>query len=500
MAIVIAQPEPVQQYQSGYERGGSGVPYQTGIQSAINHRDDVQQRSQEMQQQNDQQAAGIQAAGQMQQQKYSLEAELADTQLSQQEKLRMSRMQNAVGDVSSDPSLSDEEKADMISQIKTGLSPLDARAKRANVLAQEQQKNAAAEAADAQAALRQRELTALGKTADQRQSISHDPTQLAAITAHLDSVLPPYSIFQGGPAARQAHIEQMAKAESIRQGTYSLIQTSPDGKSESIIKGPGSKEHESVLKGEGSGAKGGSGELTLDNWLKMRKHSEDAIDRRSKETVEGQIPGTKAPAHPDLQDDAKRSAAVEAHMKAAGMPHNYQEFQASQKPKQKGYGYDPDKAPWGKKAAAAAAESAAEPDEKPFDFSKPHEQTDKQKQQVANLTEMDKKLADSPAPPEVKKEAAVAHQEVRADLAEYGSIKNMPEEKRKRYAANVVKIAQAIRYQSPAAAATGVQPAAPAAPQSGWDKFMSGTLITTKDLTDPFTSSNPFTKKKIGAR
>lgn len=351
-----------QQMAQANSRGGGGGPSGGGLdmQAAIQHRDQMQFAQQQQVDANANQQSQQAFQSRNNQQRASLDAQLSQEQLTQQEQMRLARMKNAVGDVTSDPTLSDAEKADMVMQLKTGISPLEQRSTQAKLKAQQQLNEEKTSQMQLQGALQKAHLDALGKSSADRTSFVPDPVHLAAISDDLNKKLPQFPALAGGDQARQAHIAQLANEEAVKQGLGSHVLTHADGK-ETIISGPGSKEHESRLKGDGTGGGGAARgeEMTHEKFLKAREYAERIVDKRATEMKEGTILGTKVLAHPELQDLEKRAEAVKKHLRDIGAPTTFEELEAMKKDKPKGYGYDPDRAAWNKAKPAAAATTPA---------------------------------------------------------------------------------------------------------------------------------------------
>jgi len=92
-------------------------------------------QQQQFQGQRDQFAAG--AAQQQQQERFQLQAQLQQAELSQAETMRMQRLQQAADHVNNDQSLAPEERANLLTQIYTGLNPYQNRQAQAQMLHQQ---------------------------------------------------------------------------------------------------------------------------------------------------------------------------------------------------------------------------------------------------------------------------------------------------------------------------------------------------------------------------
>lgn len=208
-----------QQGGGGGGRGGGG----SDIQDAINHRDDAQRQSDQF---NAQLNTGVQrdqyeaqSQANLQQSRFELQAQLQDVELSQQEKMRLQRMKNAVGDVSTDPTLSDEEKSDMILQLKTGIDPFQHRIATQKLAQEKMVKDQMVEASQAKTAVEQANAKYRTNSFEDNQRYIPNPSSLAQFvedeaTANPD--LPP------------DELEKRARARAIREGAYThWTQTAP---------------------------------------------------------------------------------------------------------------------------------------------------------------------------------------------------------------------------------------------------------------------------------
>lgn len=349
----------------------------TGIQDAVNQRDRLQfQRESSYLQRDDQtldrfaradlqtqQLAAADARQRQQEmaekaqmeQRFRLQAELQQTELTQQEKMRLQRMKNAVGEVSNDPSLADDEKAAIITQLRTGINPLEQRLAKQRISAVEQEKNQLAERHQAAAALDNQRLKVMSATADQRQVFYPDPQALADITADITDSF--------GAMARfvpENKIAEMAKQEAIKQGLgqHGVIQ--PDGKIEFTkeASGPGGRA------GGKPGVAATPTGYTEDKFIATYNAVIKEIDARARATQTGPDGFSKVPAEPDLhgstteENDAKRGKAVAARMEAlTGYPDITKFRNALVVPEQGGgpKRFDPNRASYRKGRVAAAA-------------------------------------------------------------------------------------------------------------------------------------------------
>lgn len=481
-------------------RGGGGYD-DGGMQAAINNRDSNQIRTQS---ENDQynvvsagQVFGAQAAQAQQKQGYALQAQLQQTELTQQENMRLQRVRNAVGEISADPSLSDSEKSEMIYKAKGIEGPLAHRQAMAKMAAETQAKEQQASEFKFHAATRQFALDTMGKTAANRQSFVPDVQQLAAITQHLDESLPQYPAMMGGDQLRKAHIEQMAKEEAIRQGLGTTYMMAPDGTMHPIS-GPGSKDHEQMLKNAEGPQRG---EMTLEGYLKIHQHALDAVSRKAKETKEGSFPGEKVAAHPELQDSDAQLAETKKILRSMGAPEDVAQFHAQEKQKKPAWGYDKSKAPWApKQPDAAALNQQPEPAQKPFAFDKP--ETPEQVATVANFTALDKKLKDSKAPADMRQNAIADWGAAKMLLQKKGSVSNMDADEKRRFLAAMDNIAKTVKHDPAEEAAKQKAAEAAAKPeekawwQGGGDYGTPGKAATQgyRYLRNAIQTSSPFNK------
>lgn len=345
--------------------GGGGGGYGGGggfdIQSAIQHRDQMQFAQERDNLNRNTVDAGQQfqanVAQKMQRDKFKLEAELSQTQLSQQENMRLQRMKNAIGDVQNDATLSSEEKADMVTQLKTGIDPLARRQAAAKLAMDQQQKEAMAEQYNAQAALRKQEAEVTGKTAKERTSFVPDPKHLSDIVADLQDKVP-YTL-----ADRDATISKMAEAEAMRQGLGHHIFQEGYGKWK-ILSGPGSDADKQAAAAAGKGKDSGHPTgLDPQQYLKAREQAE--AQAHKEQTIMVDNNGVKSSVHP--QTIEWKNERVQQILKSMGLPANMQEYGSQLKATGGGgkSGYNRDAAPWNKGRASPGAAAAAPPAETP---------------------------------------------------------------------------------------------------------------------------------------
>ena len=309
----------------GGNSGGGG----DSIQDAINNRDAMQFRQVV---QNDagnftaRDAGMVQAQHDQQISRFRLEAELSQTQLTQQENMRLQRMKNAVGEISNDPTLADDEKAALITQLRTGINPLEHRASMGKLQAEQAMKEAQAEHYQAQASLDIQRMKAMASGAEGRDTFLPDPKALAEIVADIKENHP-YAGYLPDEA-----ITEMAKQEAIRQGlgTRGIIQ--PDGKFEPFDRGS-SRGAGASKESVGTHASG----LSPQDYLKALDHANSVVQREAQMTVVGDDL-QKKPVHPELADPEKRDARVKQLLKTMGLPGDFAEYGSGlQPPKTNGY-------------------------------------------------------------------------------------------------------------------------------------------------------------------
>lgn len=267
----------------GYGRGyGSQIPYDTGIQDAIQFRDQHQFRmaaqGQETQARFDALRANQEGELAMQNQRFQLQAELQQVELSQTERMRLQRLKNAVGEVSADPTLTDVEKADLIQQLKFNVDPLQRRLSQERLKQEQMVKESMVEQRRADAALKEEAAKVHASGFDARTHYYVDPQTLAAITEDFKKNTPMSHLIP--PAA----FEQMARQEAMRQGLGKpFFQQSP-GKWEAI--GPGAAGRDMGGDGDGTGRGTGRGGtdhpsgLTAQEYSRLHGDAAHTVDRR----------------------------------------------------------------------------------------------------------------------------------------------------------------------------------------------------------------------------
>lgn len=425
--------------QAGGFRGGRDDGFD--IQAAIQNRDMMQFRQQ---QQADSMAPSARdqflASAEMTQATHraTLQQQLAQSELSQRESMRLQRMRNAVGEVSADPTLTDDEKSNLILQLKTGIDPLQQRLTKTKLAQETLQKQAMTDSYNQLAALRQAEAKANTQSFEEKTTYWVPPDTIANIVADLK---------ENSPLRGMVPPEVMGKVAqeiAMRQGLGVHMMRKANGDFEPIQATPGASGSRS--SGGKSAAQEGRHESGLDvnKWLSARAHIEDMVDKAAAQTVTDPNTGGKNPSRPELQSPEGRQKEVERRLRAAGIPASLDEFQGGvKKPEQKGYKSPFEKPPvtipnpfdqWlaGGAPAAAAATEPAKPE--PFDPLKPETLKPHQRRLVEKASEGARAIETSGVlDPAQKREALKLHREAAAMMAEHGSAQAMPADTKKYY-------------------------------------------------------------------
>ncbi len=431
----------------GGGRGSGGGGGDSDIQAAINNRDanamragmylsdrDTQVNRDQFQQQ---------AAVNMQQGRFELQAQLQEAELSQQEKMRLARMKNAVGEVSADPSLSAEEKSDMILQLKTGIDPYENRLKKQRVAQEQLVKEQMVEQRRAATALAEEELAVHAKKMTDRTSFVPDPIALAEIAADMRANMPNAAMIP------QGLIMQMAEQEAMVQGLGThLFQKS--ARNWDVLPGAGGE------KGKGKGKDDGADHplmMTPQDYTKQR--AAIVADIRKDAAATKDVDGTKVPVDPFIQDRKGREDRLKEIMEQEGLPFTLTEFNAMRPKAEAGTksGY---KSKFGRPEVAAAATPAG-PGEKlePFDPSKPETMKPVQRQMVASLEDVAKGAMEQPGLTGEERQTVVHNvQEAGVLLRKYGSVENMTRENPEDRAKHDELLAEVKRIMKP----TGPKP------------------------------------------
>lgn len=415
--------------QGGGFRGGRDDGFD--IQSAIQNRDMMQFRQQ---QQADSMAPSARdqflASAEMTQATHraTLQQQLAQSELSQQENMRLQRMRNAVGEVSADPTLTDDEKSNLILQLKTGIDPLQQRLTKTKLAQETLQKQAMTDSYNQLAALRQAEAKANTQSFEEKTTYWVPPDTIANIVADLKENSP-----LGGMVPPEV-MGKIAQEIAMKQGLGVHMMRKSNGDFEPIQASGGASGSRSSAGGKGASQEGRheSG-LDVNKWLTARAHIEDMVDNAAAQTVTDANTGGKSPSRPELQSPEGRQKEVERRLRAAGIPANLDEFQSGvKKPEQKGYKSPYEKPPvtipnpfnqWldgGDPAAAAPAKP------EPFNPLKPESLKPEQRRLVEKSNETAGRIETSGVlDPMQKREALKLHREAGAILAEYGSVEAM---------------------------------------------------------------------------
>lgn len=345
---------------------GSNIPYDTGIQDAIQFRDSSQfaeqRQAQEFQGGFDrQQLAGEQRLNEQHQQ-FQLQANLQEVTLSQQERMRLQRLKNSIGEVSSDPSLSDQEKSDYIQQIKYNIDPLQRRLAQEKLEQEKITKEALVENRRAQAGLREEEAKVHATKFEDRTKYFVPPNVLSQIASDIagNANLPPMS-----PQDRDAFIDQLARQEAMKQGLGVTMFQQKLGHWEAI--GPGGAADMGGKSGTGgSGSPGAVGSssrghttdhpsgVTADHYDKIHAEVIDSVDRKIKMTKKNLDTGKEDFLYP--QTPEWRKEAIDSEFKAR--LDRLKEYQAQAPPRPAGGGY---KSPFTQEPAPGTPPSGGTP-------------------------------------------------------------------------------------------------------------------------------------------
>ncbi len=192
----------------------------------------------------------MQAAQANENQRFQNQAALIGVELTTQERMRLSRMKNAIGDVQNDPSLSDEEKADLTVQLRTGINPLEQRLAKQKFEMDKMVKEEMVNAKRAETALQSERLKFISGEFDQHIKIVADPkTQQQAI----DVVRDLYPDLAPGSPEFKAEVEKQV----IETGNFIRMKPNAKGDMEPIDE----SKHGDVGKGA-RGGKGPGGQMT----------------------------------------------------------------------------------------------------------------------------------------------------------------------------------------------------------------------------------------------
>ncbi len=430
----------------GYGGGGSGGD--SDIQAAINNRDANAMRAgiflsdRDTQVNRDVFSQQAQALGQRD--RFELQAQLQEVELSQQEKVRLSRMKNAVGEVSADPNLSAEEKSEMILQLKTGIDPYENRLKKQRVAQEQLVKEQMVEQRRAQTALAEEELAVHAKKMEDRTAFVPDPVALAEIAADMRANMPHAAMIP------QELIMQMAKQEAMVQGLGTQF----------FQKSAREWQPMTEPKADGGAAGGKSAgvhptlRITAQDYMKRR----DAIiaDVRKDAALTRDQDGTKVPVDPYIQDPKGVGDRVAERLVGDGLPLNLAEFnagfQAPEKTGKSGY-----KSKFGKNEVTPDATSP-KPKEKPFEWDKPATPT--QRAAVDKFEALKKKVeTDLSVNHPRGRQALSALTEIKTLLASAGGVDNLKGPERDRFDTALAEVAQALKPEHAAKPKIGSAPA-----------------------------------------
>lgn len=292
-----------------------------GIQDAINNRDANAIRvAQFAANQNDEAArftAGAQQAQNDMRSRFELQAELQQTELSQQELMRLQRMKNQIGEVASDATLTDEEKHNFIVQLKTGINPLEHRIAKAKLAQEQMVKDEMVQQRRVQTAQYGEQLKYMAGAAEDHMYFAPDPAALAQATKDIIENMP------GSSFLPREVVGQLARQRVMEQGLGTQMYQTAPGKWVPIKSGEG---------GAGKGGKGGGegGEhpsgLDAKAYASVRK-TMDAQVRKDAQAMRDNADFTgKVPVYPELATEEGRQKEIEKRLAAAGLPATFTEF------------------------------------------------------------------------------------------------------------------------------------------------------------------------------
>lgn len=454
----------------GYQYGN--VPYDTGIQDAIQARDQMQ-FAQQRQAQNtqagyDQQRMQTEGAMAQDAQRFQLQAQLHDVELSQQERMRLQRLKNSIGEVQNDPTLTEEEKNDFTSQLKYNIDPLQRRLAQEKLSQEKMVKESMAEQKQAQAALEKQRQDIMAKSVADRVSFIPDATQLAKIAEDYTKNVGPHLTALYGPDAAQKIIGQMAQQEALKQGLGSHAYLQPDGK---LTPMHGEVGASGELDKSGKGSKGDGGVdhpsgLGPQDYMKAREHAIGQLQREQAMTKENEF-GQKQPRYPELDTPEGYQKRLKELM--GGLPADYSEYNAA-KPAQKTKGYQ---SRFAAPDTGKGPQTPADASQKPFDFADAKSQTPEQQGQVQQFASVGKEIMGAKASFEERQAAAAALGEAQSLLMKSGSVGNMNADQKRKYVAAMNTVAGVLKggQHTPAAAAAS-SPAGDGRPW--WEQLRKG--------------------------
>lgn len=207
------------------------------------------------------------AEADQQRNRFNLQAQLSELELTQQEKIRLQRMKNAIGTIATDPTLTDQEKADFTLQLKTGIDPMEKRNAAARIKSETAQREALIENTRMQAAIREETLKFQAQSFDDKRRVIPDARALAEITEEVKSA---------SPGLTQEEAGERAKQLAIQRGLYHEWVMSSPGKWEAVLgrgaPGEGAGNGPAGPGGpSGSTSKGGQKDMTESQVLQQAK-------------------------------------------------------------------------------------------------------------------------------------------------------------------------------------------------------------------------------------
>ncbi len=179
------------------------------------------------------------AAANLQRDRFQLQAELNETELSQQEKMRLQRMKNSIGEITSDPTLTDEERRELLSLVKYKVSPLEQRMNKQKLKQEELLTDQKLKDAQLNGALRQMQMKAISGSAEDAMVVWYDPKFIAEESRRIRDEIADAGGIMGAPggilggatgiALQPEQIKKMAEQNAILAGAYTRGLRKPDG-------------------------------------------------------------------------------------------------------------------------------------------------------------------------------------------------------------------------------------------------------------------------------
>lgn len=347
--------------------------------------------------------------------RFRLQAELQQTELTQAEQMRLSRMKNAIGEVASDPTLAEDEKAAIITRLRTGIDPLEQRLVRSRLAAEAQMKNQHAELFEFQAAARKREADIMAKSAKERMHFEPDPTALSEITEDILSTIAP----EARKFLPEGFVERAAQAEALRQGLGTSMYIQPDGKLVPL--------GESKTKASGTGQQKPTPPFDVSKeWREAWRQAELAQKRSRKEK---DSEGKDVTVFENPQDEKWRQNRAEELFDTAFEAYTTKKAQADAEAPVQGGRYNPKAASWRKGQQPPAQ---AQPNQEVASDATGDKAEAPIGHRMESLKQSQEQVMASGIPPEDKVKASNAMAEAQHIISTYPVRKTRPEAAQKR--------------------------------------------------------------------